>query len=214
MIYRIAFVGPQGCGKGTQAIKLSKHLGVPQITPGVIYRQEITAGTERGREIAPIVNAGGMVPDEITNALVADRVRQPDCARGFILDGYPRTSAQVHAIDRNIGALTHVFFLNIDDETAVDRLSHRLVCICGIPYPGKELTLDPGQEAKCTECKGQLQKRPDDNPDAVRKRLAIYHERTEPLIAEYRKRGVLIDIDGARSIDAVYQDILAKLGTP
>ncbi|MDO8598702.1 MAG: nucleoside monophosphate kinase [bacterium] len=211
MIYRIAFIGPQGCGKGTQAVQLAKHLGIPQITPGAIYRQEIAAGTERGNAIAPIVNAGGMVPDEISNALVAERVGKPDCTNGFILDGYPRTMVQVHAIDEHIGPLTHVFFLDIDDETAVDRLANRLVCICGIPYPGKEIAIDPGQETRCTECKGQLQKRPDDNPDAVRKRLQIYHERTEPIIAEYRTRGVLIPIDGTRSIGEVYQEILEKV---
>lgn len=214
MQYRLAFVGPQGCGKGTQAIQLSKRLGIPQITPGVMYRQEIVRGTERGKQIAPIVDSGGMVPDAITNAIIRDRVAQPDCGRGFILDGYPRTIEQVRALDGLPQPLTHVVFLKIDDETAVDRLSHRLVCICGIPYPGKELTLDPGQEAKCTECKGQLQKRPDDNPDAVRKRLQIYHERTESVIVEYRKRGILIEIDGGHPIAEVHRAILVRLGMP
>lgn len=212
MQYRLAFVGPQGCGKGTQAIKLSKRLGIPQITPGVMYRQEIARGTERGKQIAPIVDSGGMVPDAVTNAIIRDRVAQPDCAKGFILDGYPRTIEQVRALDELPQPLTHVVFLKIDDELAVQRLSDRWVCVCGVPYAGKELTLRKAEARQCDECQGALSRRADDEPAAVRRRLQIYHERTEPIIAEYRKRGALIEIDGSGSVEAVYAEILAKLG--
>jgi len=212
MSYRITMLGPQGAGKGTQAELLARALGVPQIQPGVMYRKEVALGTPLGKEVAPILASGAMVPHDITNALIAKRLRESDCAGGFILDGFPRAMEQVTALDAMGAPLTHAVLIEITDDEAVRRLTHRLVCICGKPYTGKEFSVEEGQEANCSACNGRLMRRTDDTPDAIRRRLVFYHAETERVIAEYDRRGILVRIDGMHPITEVHQSILAALG--
>ncbi|MFH1430540.1 MAG: nucleoside monophosphate kinase [Candidatus Uhrbacteria bacterium] len=211
-MYRIAMLGPQGSGKGTQSELLSQALEIPQITPGVMYRLEVESETVRGKEIAPILDRGGMVPDDITNEMIRTRLSEPDCANGYILDGYPRTLEQVADIDAHLEPLTHVIFIDITDASAVARLSDRWVCSCGKPYRGSELKRLPGEEARCTVCGGVLHRRPDDEPDAIRRRLETYHEYSEKVIDEFRRRGSLIEVHGEQPIADVFAEIRTSLG--
>ena len=149
MIHRIAFLGPPGSGKGTQAQRLAPVLGVPIIGPGTLYRKEIAAGTDLGKQVAAVVQAGGMVPNAITNAIIAERLRQPDCADGFILDGYPRELEQATALDASAPPLTHAILLTIDAEEAVRRLAERLICTCGKAFNRREIAVEHGDEARC-----------------------------------------------------------------
>ena len=211
MIYRITMLGPQGCGKGTQAELLSKAFAIPQVQPGVIYRKEVAMGTPLGKQIAPILTSGAMVPHEITNAIVLKRLHESDCAGGFILDGFPRAMPQVEALDASGLPLTHAILLDITDDEAVRRLTQRLVCLCGKPFTGKEFPVEEGQEKNCTACNGKLMRRTDDTADAIRQRLAFYHAETARVVAEYDRRGILVRIDGMRAIHDVHQEILTKL---
>lgn len=211
MPYRITMLGPQGSGKGTQAELLAEAFHIPQVQPGVIYRKEIALGTPLGLQVAPILASGGMVPHEITNAIILKRLHEPDCAAGFILDGFPRAMEQVEALDAAKLPLTHAILLDITDDEAVRRLTQRLVCLCGKPFTGKEFPVEEGQEANCTACDGKLMRRSDDTPDAIRKRLAFYHAETARVVAEYDRRGILVSVDGMRAINDVHQEILAKL---
>ena len=211
MLYRLTMLGPQGSGKGTQAELLAKAFDIPQVQPGVIYRKEVAMGTPLGKQIAPILTSGGMVPHEITNAIILKRLHEPDCAAGFILDGFPRAMPQVEALDASGLSLTHAILIDITDDEAVQRLTQRLVCICGKPYTGKELPIEEGQEQSCTACDGKLMRRTDDTADAIRKRLAFYHAETARVVEEYDRRGILVRIDGMRGINDVHQDILVKL---
>lgn len=212
MMYRITMLGPQGSGKGTQAELLAKALGIPQVQPGVMYRKEVALGTSLGKEIAPILASGAMVPHGITNALIAKRLREPDCANGFILDGFPRAMEQVEALDAMGAPLTHAVLIDITDDEAVRRLTQRIVCVCGKPYTGREFPVEEGQEASCAACNGRLMRRTDDTPDAIRRRLAYYHAETAQVIAEYERRGILVRINGMRPIKEVHQNILTALG--
>lgn len=212
MIYRIAFLGPPGSGKGTQAERLAPVLGIPIVGPGALYRREIAEGTDLGKQVAKYVEAGEMAPNEITNMIIERRIRESDCASGFIFDGFPREIEQLQAIDQFSKPLTHAILLNISEGEVVHRLSERLVCICGKQFNSRELVIEPGAEAICMACEGRLERRKDDDPESIAKRIAHYHAQTEPVIAEYRKRGILIEINGARPIEVVHQDILVKLG--
>ncbi|MFH1098647.1 MAG: nucleoside monophosphate kinase, partial [Candidatus Uhrbacteria bacterium] len=214
MIYRVIILGPQGCGKGTQAALLATAFGIPQITPGAMYRAEIARGTEWGQQIVALIDRGEMAPNDITIALVRERLGRSDCTNGFILDGFPRDLEQVHALDGFGFSPTHVIGLQIGDSEAIRRLADRWICVCGKPYAGQELPLRSGEKMKCAACNGKLFRRPDDEPVAIRRRLEIYHERTEPVLAEYRRRGVLIEIDGERPVDVIQQEIRERLGLP
>lgn len=212
MVYRIAFLGPPGSGKGTQAARLAPVINVPIIGPGTLYRKEIASGTELGKHVAAVVESGGMVPNAITNAIIAERLRQPDCASGFILDGYPRELEQATALDAAAEPLTHAILLTIDAAEAVARLSERLICTCGKAFNRKELAIEHGDEARCDACDGALERRRDDDPESIERRIAHYRAQTEPVIAEYRRRGVLVEVNGQRPIADVHADICARLG--
>lgn len=211
MIYRIAFVGPPGSGKGTQAERLAPVLGVPIIGPGASYRKEIAEGTDLGKQVAGVIAEGGMVPNAITNAIMQRRLAEDDCAQGFILDGYPRELEQLQALDAIAPPLTHVVLLTIGEEEMLHRLADRLVCVCGKQFNQRELQIEPGDDARCTGCDGTLTRRKDDNPESIQKRITLYHRVTEPVITEYRDRGILLEINGERPINDVHQDILTHL---
>lgn len=202
---RISLFGPQGSGKGTQGEKMSAYFGIPQISPGHIFRQAIAAGSELGKQVQDIYNAGKLIPDHITNALMKERIEQEDCLDGFIFDGYPRNVNQAEAMD-TITTLTHVIAIDIPTEESIRRLSQRRVCThCGITYhnefkPSSVLNI-------CDSCGSTLIQRDDDKPDAIKERLRIYHTETEPLLARYEERGLLYRIDGMGTIDEVWERV-------
>ncbi len=197
----IVFLGPQGSGKGTQAALVAKRLRIPVVSTGVLYREEVESKTRLGRLARRYITRGLLVPDEITNALVAWRLKERDVKRGMILDGYPRTLAQMEAMDLLVPP-TKAIVITVPDKVAIGRMTGRRVCSkCDENF---HLEFRPPKKTGvCDECGGRLIRRPDDNPTAVKRRLSIYHKNTEPLLAVYDKRGILAEIDGTRSVDKV-----------
>ncbi|PIW36879.1 MAG: adenylate kinase [Candidatus Kerfeldbacteria bacterium CG15_BIG_FIL_POST_REV_8_21_14_020_45_12] len=202
---KICLFGPQGSGKGTQAERLVGLFGVPHVSPGNIFRQAVAEGSELGLKVESIINSGSLVPDEVTNQLVKERLELEDCLDGFVLDGYPRNEVQAVALDE-VSTLTHVIVIEIPDEESISRISMRRTCSnCGMTY---HLQSKPSKvEGVCDSCGSELVQRDDDKPEAIRHRLNIYHQETEPLIKRYEDRGVLHRIDGRGSIDAVWERV-------
>lgn len=201
--HKVCFFGAQGSGKGTQATRLHRFLGIPHLAPGDIFRKAISEETDLGKTVANIINAGRLVPDEITNSLMRDRLAQADAINGFILDGYPRDHVQADALDA-MTSLTHVLVIDISDAESLKRISVRRVChSCGHTTT---LVADTDNQP-CPTCGGILVHRDDDQPAAVRHRLNIYHHQTKPLLARYEQRGILHHIDGNGTIDAVWQRV-------
>lgn len=202
---RICLFGPQGSGKGTQAEKLEAFLHLPHIAPGNIFRRAIAANNALGKQVQDYTDAGKLVPDEITNTLIAQRLQEMDCRNGYILDGYPRNKNQAEALDK-ISVLTYVILVEITDEEAVRRLSLRRVCTtCGRTYH-KEFK-PPAENELCDVCRKPLEHRKDDQEEAIKERLAIYHAETEPLFAGYRQKGIFFVVDGMASIEVVWQNL-------
>lgn len=202
---RITLFGPQGSGKGTQAEKIQMFFGIPHIAPGNIFRKAVAEKTALGMQVQEILNAGNLVPDEITNALMKERIEQEDCVQGFVFDGYPRNAIQADALDA-MAHITHVIVIDIPTEESIKRISHRRSCFqCGATYH-----LDfkpPHQENRCDVCGSELVQREDDTPAAIEQRLAIYRSETEPQIARFRERGIVYDIDGMGMIEEIWQRI-------
>ena len=189
---RIVMLGPPGAGKGTYASRLNVSLGVPHISTGDMVRDEIKAQTELGKKIKQYSDKGELVPDEIIIQLLADRLRKPDCVKGFILDGFPMTINQAESLDK-ISKIDVAINLNVPDEIIITRLSNRVTCKkCGAIY--NLLTLKPKKEGVCDNCGGELYQRYDDKPKVIQERLNIYREKTEPLIKYYKKKGLLKDV--------------------
>jgi len=180
-------LGPQGSGKGTQAKRISAAHGIPHVSTGDMFRAAVTVGTELGRRVEPILASGDLVPDDLTVALIRERLSEQDARDGFVLDGFPRNLAQAEALDgmlAEIGrGLDAVLFFDLSDELAVERIRGR--------------ALDEGRD--------------DDSPDAIARRLAIYHEQTEPVVERYRATGKLVPLHAARSIEEVSMEIEAAL---
>lgn len=205
---KICLFGPQGSGKGTQAQKISEYYGIPAIAPGNMFRKAIADETLLGMRIKEIFESGQLVPNEITNTLVNDRIHEEDCINGFILDGYPRNTIQADALD-GMTSLTHVIVLEVQDEESVNRISRRRSCEEGHSY---HLDFKPSKEEGVCDIDGkELVQRKDDTAEAIKQRLGIYHEETAPLLERYESRGVLHRIDGMQSIDQVWEDIRALL---
>jgi len=209
IIKKIIIFGVQGSGKGTQAEMISRHCGLAYISTGDIFRREIKDQTELGKLAAGYINDGHLVPDDITNSMVEKYLNLPASKNnGFVLDGYPRTLAQAQALDAMI-SLTDAVVIDITDQEAVFRLGGRLACKCGLSYHQK---FNPPKKAGfCDRCGGQLFVRDDDKPAAIKKRIKIYHQETEPLIDYYENKGLLKKIDGAKEIKLVFEDIVNKL---
>jgi adenylate kinase len=189
---RIVMLGAPGTGKGTYASRLNAILGAPHISTGDMVRDEIKAQTELGKKIKQYSDRGELVPDEIIIQLLADRLKKPDCKKGFILDGFPRTINQAESLDR-ISKIDVVVNLNVPDEIVITRLSNRVTCKkCGAIY--NLLTLKPKKEGVCDNCGGELYQRYDDKPKVIQERLNIYREKTEPLIDYYEKKSLLKDV--------------------
>lgn len=215
---KLILLGPPGAGKGTQAAHLRDAYGIAHLSTGDMLREAVAAGTDLGREAKAVMDAGALVSDDLMIALVAERIGQPDCARGFILDGFPRTTAQAEALDRLLAerddGIDAVIELAVDDEVLVDRVSGRFTCAaCGAGYHDRHKR--PQVDGVCDVCGGtEFKRRADDNAETVRARLAAYHEQTAPLLPYYRERGVLVTVDGMASIEAVQAEIDQRLKPP
>jgi len=189
---KIVMLGAPGAGKGTYASRLNINLGIPHISTGDMVRDEIKAQTELGTKIKQYSDKGELVPDEIIIQLLADRLKKPDCEKGYILDGFPRTINQAEALGK-ISKIDVVVNLNVPDQIIVTRLSNRVTCKkCGAIY--NLLTLKPKKEGVCDNCEGELFQRRDDQPEVIQERLNVYREKTEPLIQFYRKKRLLKDV--------------------
>jgi adenylate kinase len=213
---RLVLLGPPGAGKGTQAAHLRDEYGIAHLSTGDMLREAVAAGTDVGRQAEAVMAAGGLVPDDLMIKLVEDRIQAPDCERGFVLDGFPRTAAQAEALDRLLAArdasLDGVIELRVDDEALVDRISGRFSCAkCGAGYHDRHKpTKVPGV---CDVCGStEFVRRPDDNAETVRARLQAYHAQTAPLLPYYRERSLLRTVDGMGSIEEVTRAIDRALG--
>jgi adenylate kinase len=210
----LVLVGPPGAGKGTQAEFIAEHFDIPKISTGDIFRANVSGGTELGQTAKKYMDAGDLVPDEVTNAMVRDRLAQPDAKDGFLLDGFPRNVAQageLNGILDELGApLSVVLDLDVDFDEVVKRLSGRRTCKkCGHVW---HLEYDPPSTAGvCDKCQGELYQRDDDQPATVRHRLDVYAEQTAPLIGFYRETGQLVAIDALGAVEDVTERAIAAL---
>lgn len=202
----IILMGPPGAGKGTQATLLAQQESIPHISTGDIFRANIKQGTPLGKQVKEILDAGLYVPDELTNAIVKDRLAQSDCQKGFILDGFPRTAAQAEALDGMLSdlgiKLAGVIPIQVPDELLLERAVGRRVCRqCGATYHVK---FDPpAAEGVCDKCGGELYQRSDDNEEKLKVRLNEYHTQTAPVLEYYRSKGLVKSVDGDQPMDAV-----------
>ena len=209
-ILKLLLMGPPGAGKGTQAELLTERLNIPHISTGSMFRAAIKTESELGKQAKQFMDAGCLMPDEITVGIVRERLAEPDCRRGFLLDGFPRTIPQAEALDKILAALEFNLdaVLNIEVPTAklAARLAGRRVCRkCGATY--HVLSNKPQKDGVCDECSGELYQRSDDAFATVENRLNVYAKETAPLIAYYRNQGLCISINGDQPIEAVLNDI-------
>ncbi|MDY3225017.1 MAG: adenylate kinase [Candidatus Faecousia sp.] len=207
----LILLGAPGAGKGTQAELLVKQLGIPAISTGNMLREAIANGTELGKQAKKYMDEGALVPDELILSIVADRVSQPDCEQGFILDGVPRTLAQAEALEAKGVKIDHVISIEVDDARIEGRMTGRRVCAkCGASY--HIVAHPPKQDGICDSCGGALVIRKDDKPETVRHRLEVYHASTEVLKDFYAKLGRLCTVNGDQSIEGANEDILKAIG--
>ena len=206
----LILLGAPGAGKGTQAELLVKQLGIPAISTGNMLREAMANGTELGMKAKKYMDEGALVPDELILGIVADRVAQPDCSKGFILDGVPRTLAQAEALEAKGVKIDHVVSIEVDDAAIEGRMTGRRVCAkCGASY---HVSANPPKtEGVCDACGGELTIRKDDAPETVRKRLQVYHSTTEVLKDFYGKLGRLCIVNGSQSIEDANRDILKAI---
>lgn len=211
---KIVMLGAPGAGKGTQAKMIAAKYAIPHISTGDIFRANMKNGTELGAKAKQYMDQGLLVPDELTLEMIMDRFAEPDCAGGYVLDGFPRTIAQAEALTKSLedkgDKLDYAIDVAVPDENIVTRMSGRRACVaCGGTY---HLVYNPTkQEGICDACGGELMVRADDMPETVQKRLAIYHEQTQPLIDYYANAGILKTVDGTQDVQKVFEDIEAIL---
>ena len=212
---RIILLGPPGAGKGTQAKLLIERLGIPQISTGDMLRAAVKAGTPLGEEAKAYMDRGGLVPDAVIIGLVRERLQVPDCSRGYILDGFPRTAAQAEALETTLKdlllSLDHALCLEVPSEDLVSRIAGRRTCRnCGAMY---HLRFSPSKrKGVCDACGGETYQRDDDREETVRQRLLVYEEQTAPLIRFYDGRGLLRRIPGTGEIAEIFARMVKSLG--
>lgn len=207
----LVLMGPPGAGKGTQGEILAKKLGIDTISTGVMLRTAIKEQTEIGKQVEKLINDGKLVPDDIMVKLVKERLQKPDCAKGFILDGFPRTTAQAEALTDSGVKIDKVLSLEVADDVIVERLSARRECSkCGAPY--NVISNKPQKDGVCDKCGGDLIQRADDNPDTIKNRLNVYHTQTEPIKAYYEKLGLLVTAQGENELSDTTRNVDKALG--
>jgi adenylate kinase len=213
--FNLILLGAPGAGKGTQASRIVADYGIPHISTGDILRGAVANGTKMGLEAKKHMDAGELVPDEVVIGIVKDRLREPDTAKGFLMDGFPRTIPQAEALDKALDALdrtiTKVIVLLVDEELILKRLTGRRVCRqCQTPF--HIYFNKPKKEGVCDKCGGELYQRDDDTEATVKNRLEVYRKQTEPLVDHYDRAGVVVRVDGAQEAAATYADIVDALG--
>lgn len=212
---KIIMLGAPGAGKGTQAKMIAEKYGIPHISTGDIFRANIKNGTPLGMEAKGYMDQGLLVPDELTVKILLDRVSQDDCSNGYVLDGFPRTIPQAQVLDQELAGLhdqiDHAIDVDVPDENIIRRMSGRRACIsCGATYHIEYIR--PAKEGICDECGQELVLREDDRPETVGRRLAVYHEQTQPLIDFYGNKGILKTVDGTKEMHEVFDAIAEILG--
>ena len=206
----LILLGAPGAGKGTQAEIIAEHLNIPTISTGNIIREALKSGTEMGRKAKEYMDSGRLVPDDVVIGIIKERLAQPDCAGGFVLDGFPRTIPQAEALDRMGIVIDRVIDIEVEDETIARRVSGRRVCpSCGASYHVDYKK--PAVESVCDRCGDTLVQRKDDQPDTVRERLHVYHEQTEPLKSYYAQSGKLTIVEGQEEVADTTRLTLAAL---
>ena len=212
---KIIMLGAPGAGKGTQAKMIADKYSIPHISTGDIFRANIKNGTELGKKAKTYMDQGLLVPDELVVDLVVVRVGQEDCSNGYVLDGFPRTIPQAESLDAALEKLgskvDYAINVEVPDENIVNRMGGRRACLnCGATY---HIVFNPTKvEGKCDACGADTVLRDDDKPETVQKRLAVYHEQTQPLIEYYDKQGILKSVDGTKPMDEVFSAIVGILG--
>ncbi|MEG1559786.1 MAG: adenylate kinase [Clostridia bacterium] len=203
---KLVFLGPPGAGKGTQAARICKDLEIPSISTGDMLREEIKANTELGREAKQLINVGKLVSDDVVIQMVAHRLKNPDCVKGFLLDGFPRTEIQAEALDQ-LARIDMAIYLYVDFERLVKRISGRRVCgECGATY---HISTYKGDS--CDKCGGTLVTRADDNEETVKTRILTYSERIAEILNYYERRHKLVRVDGNGTAEATAKNIEQKL---
>ena len=213
--FDLILLGPPGAGKGTQASRIVEEYGIPHVSTGDILRNAVKNQTAMGLEAKKHMDAGNLVPDSVVIGIVKDRLQEPDTAKGFLMDGFPRTIPQAEALDATLESIGRgvgkVIAILVDEEALVKRLTGRRICrICQAPV--HMIFSPPVKEGVCDKCGGELYHRDDDTEATVRNRLAVYRQQTEPLIEYYDKQGVVARIDGDKAPELVYADIREAVG--
>ena len=212
---RTILLGPPGAGKGTQAAKIVEKYGIPHISTGDIFRENIKKGTELGKKAQEYMNRGELVPDDLVIEIATTRLLEDDCKNGFLLDGFPRTVYQAEKLDEFLQShdskIDNVIDIAVGKDELIERLTGRRVCkSCGASF--HVVNIPPKQEGICDYCGGELIQRADDNLETVTNRIDVYEDQTMPLIDYYEKEGTLTHIDGSTGLDNVFADIVSALG--
>ncbi|MGP4082518.1 adenylate kinase [Pseudalkalibacillus sp. R45] len=211
----LVLMGLPGAGKGTQAAEIVDKYGIPHISTGDMFRAAIKEGTELGKKAKSYMDAGNLVPDEVTIGIVDERLSKSDCEKGFLLDGFPRTVAQAEALEKILfdknRSIDFVLNINVEKEKLMERLTGRRICKqCGTTY--HVIFNPPSEQGVCDKCGGELYQREDDNEETVKTRLEVNIEQSKPLLEFYDQKGYLRNIDGNQDIDQVFNDIDQLLG--
>ena len=205
----LILLGPPGAGKGTQATRLSAALGLPHVSTGDLFRENLAKNTALGLRAKKFMESGALVPDELVLEMLFDRVARADCQKGYLLDGFPRTIAQAEALEQRLaskGSRVQALNLKVPDALLLERITGRRSCKqCGNVHHIKNSP--PKASGRCDKCNGELVQRSDDTPEVFGKRLAVYREQTLPLEAFYATRQLIVDVDGSRSMDSVFDEL-------